>query len=82
MVEYIVESLEVFLSDVEDCASLVLEHPHSSDTVNDILSQEFPEDAPHVRYGHELLLKLNFNGEAVFLACEETSRGKSVLVVS
>ena len=73
MVEDIVESLYILFGDIKDRALLVLKHSHSANAVSDVLSKEFPENAPDIRDSHESLLKLYLDSNEVFLASEQTS---------
>ena len=82
MIENIFKSLNVIFLDIKDCSSLVLEHPHTSDSIYDVLGQELSEDSPNEGDGLESLLELNLNGDAVFLSSEETSRMQGLLVMA
>lgn len=70
MVEDVVEALDLILGDIENGSLLVLEHPHATDAVGDILGEELPEDSPDIGYRHEALVELYLYRNEVLLARE------------
>jgi hypothetical protein len=82
MIEDIVESLYELFRYIKDCTLLVLKHPHSANAVSDVLSKEFPENAPNIRDSHESLLKLYLNCDKVLLASKQTSGREMILIMA
>jgi len=72
--ENVFESLDVFFGNIENCALLVLVHAHASDVVDDVLCEEFPQDAPHERDRLESLLEFELYCDEIFLSGEQRSR--------
>ena len=68
MNENVFESLDVFFRDIKNCTLLVLEHTHSSYVVNDVLCEEFSQDAPHKGDRLESLLEFELYCDEIFLA--------------
>lgn len=82
MVEDIIESLNEFFGDIENCALLILKHTHSSDTVDNVLSKELSENSPNEGDSLESLIKLEFYCDKVLLASQQTSSLECLFIMA